>query len=108
MGTNPWVLAGLASGLVLFDTASMAVLKNYTVHNDWALLMAAILLQGIAWVFLIKGIRSSGLVVINGLWDTMSFLAIGLIGLLIFHEKLSKKQWIGLIFAAIAVLLLAL
>jgi len=95
-------------GLLIFDTMAMGYLKQFTVNNQYGLLALAFGLEAVAWFFLIWGIRARGMVVTNSVWDVTSFVAIALVGVLIFKERLDTHHWLGLIAGLVAIALLTI
>lgn len=95
-------------GLLVFDTGAMASLKRYTEDNKYAWIALAVVLEAVAWIFLIWGVKKKGLVITNTVWDVTSAIMIALVGLFIFKEKLTTRQFIGLVAGLAAVALLTI
>lgn len=88
-------LAAIA-GLLLFDTLAMGLLKQFTVNNRYSLIAVALLLELIAWMFLIWGTKQRGLTITNAFWDIGSFVLVSSVALLLFKEKITARELIGL------------
>jgi multidrug transporter EmrE-like cation transporter len=52
-------------------------------------------------------VETNKLAIIGAIWAVLSLFATVMIGVLMFGEKLSPSQWIGIVLAAISVYLLA-
>ena len=65
----------------------------------------AFLIYTLQPLIFMKSLNYEGMVITNLTWDLMSDILVTLQGILIFGETLSPLRWIGVIFAAIALVI---
>ena len=99
--------------LTLFGMAAYAVgeylSKRYAMQPTWALYWSCILayiFTTIAWLPLI--LRTNTLAVTSTIWNIGYFIVSIALGVLMFGEKMSPTQIVGLVLAAVAVVLLSI
>ena len=100
-------------GLTLFGMAAYAageyLSKRYAMQPTWAFYWASIIayvFTTFAWMPLI--LRTNTLAVTSTIWNIGYFIVSIALGVLVFGEKMSSTQIVGLVFAAVAVVLLSI
>jgi hypothetical protein len=82
--------------------------KRYALHPAWAFYWLAVLFYWsttLTWMPVIR--RTNTLAVSSTIWNICYFVISIALGVLVFHEKLTSQQVVGLVFGAIAVVLLS-
>ena len=83
--------------------------KRYAMQPTWALYCSSIIayvFTTIAWLPLI--LRTNTLAVTSTIWNIGYFIVSIALGILVFGEKMSPTQIVGLVLAAIAVAMLSI
>lgn len=100
--------------LWLLLSASLFGVGEY-VSKKWALdptvklgcvLVSMYALGSLAWMPAIY--KGQSLSVVGSIWNLLSFGLTLFVGLVIFKETLSPHQWVGLVFALVAIILLSI
>ena len=60
----------------------------------------------IFFALLMKNVKGDKLAILNAIWQVVGLIAITLIGILLFKEKLHYLQWVGIGLTVIALVLL--
>ena len=97
----------LTSAMAGIDVAMMSLLKlaKSGVIAPIVALPVSIILYGAEPLIFYSAISLKGMGIINALWDSISTVMIALLGVVIFKEKLSFNQWIGIVFCSIGIIL---
>ena len=98
-------------GLYLASVNSFALVLLKTkyigyINGSWILPLVAIIYATQPLVFYTAFFHNISLTTLNLIWDLFSDIIISFIGLVIFKEQLLFRQYIGLIFSFIALILL--
>lgn len=99
-----------ASGMVVMDVIIMTLLKlkKLLVLNNFLILPFTMLAYSIQPLLFYTALSSQGIGIINGMWNAISTIIIALIGFLVFSEKISVRNWIGIALCASGILLIGL
>lgn len=103
---NPAIL-WTAVGMMFYIVAEYYS-KRYAMASSWRFYWLAILpywVVTLCWMPVIR--HTNTLAVTSVIWDIFYFIISILIGVLIFQEKMSATQVVGLVLGAIAVVLLS-
>jgi len=99
---------GLFYGIMLAsnDVINMSILKNISIGllaQNW--LYLAYFLYGFQMIIFSKGIKVTGMSVLNLTWNLISNLVITVIGLYYFNENITYLEKWGILFAMFALVL---
>ena len=101
-GVLPWLLASTAVFMV-----ANSVLKLYAVQGGWSLLSAALALFCLGNLLMVQVMRGSGLGLAIAVSVIFQMVAITLLAVTVFGERLGPLQWAGLALGVVAVGLIA-
>jgi small multidrug resistance pump len=90
------------------DIVGMSFAKQYVVSNKWWWLALAIACFGTMIITLVQMLRIESLAFTNAIWAGCTALATVIIGWLVFGEKLSSLQLVGIVLIVGGVILLEL
>ena len=93
---------------LVLDILGMSFAKQYTITDKWWWLTLAIACFGALIIAFVQMLRLESLAFTNAIWAGFTALATVLIGWLIFGEKLSPIQLMGVILIVGGVILLEL
>ena len=91
---------------LVLDILGMSFAKQYTLSDKWWWLALAIACFGALIIAFVQMLRLESLAFTNAIWAGFTALATVLIGWLIFGEKLSSVQLIGIVLIVGGVILL--
>jgi len=96
------------SGMAIIDiiTMSLLKLKNITVLDNSYILPIAMILYSIQPILFFNALSFKGIGIVNALWNAISTGIIALIGFLVFKEKLSFLNCLGIFMCIIGILLI--
>lgn len=95
--------------LVTVELLTVTSLKQWSVtknHTFLALGLLGYLVVGAIFAYILN--IHSEITVVNSLWQVMNIILVSAVGLLLYKEKLSTIQYVGVVFAVIATVLLAI
>ena len=109
MATSGFNLTVLAFGLLmtLVDMLAFPIVKFIsigTLGSNWLILPA--FLYALQPLILFRSLQFEGLAIMNLTWNTLSIIAITLIGVYYFKEKLSHTKTIGILLGMVSIGLL--
>ena len=96
------------SSLVIIELLSVSSLKYWSETNKSIFLYLGLLgylLVGTLFAYILN--IHSDMSVINSLWQVLNIILVSIIGIMIYKEKLSVIQYIGISLAIISVILLS-
>lgn len=96
------------SSLVIIELLSVSSLKYWSETNKYIFLYLGLLgylLVGTLFAYILN--IHSDMSIINSLWQVLNIILVSIIGIMIYKEKLSVVQYIGLSLAIISVILLS-
>jgi multidrug transporter EmrE-like cation transporter len=101
---------------VLFYTAIMAIidsimmtllkLKQTTYLTGSYILPLAMAIYSLEPLLFFNALSFQGIGIINALWNALSSILIALIGCLLFGEKISSTNWLGILLCSTGILLI--
>ena len=97
--------------IVIFEILAIFLLTEWSDKNKLYLIILGILsyiIVAISFAFLMKTVSDSNLTIINAIWQIVGLIAVTLLGILFFKDKLNTYQWIGFGFAVISLVLLSI
>ena len=99
-----------ASGMVVMDVIIMILLKlkNLLILNNFLILPVTMIVYSMQPLLFYTALSSQGMAIINSMWNAISTVIIALIGFLVFSEKISVRNWIGIALCASGILLIGL
>jgi len=65
------------------------------------------ILVAVFFALLMKDVSGNKLAIINAIWQVVGLIAITLVGIILFKEKLHYLQWVGIGLTVVALVLLA-
>lgn len=89
--------------LVLLEILSVSSLKYWSVKKNNTFLYLGILgylSVGFLFAYILK--THSNMTIINALWQVLNIILVSTVGILIYKEKITNLQYIGILFAIIA------
>lgn len=95
--------------LVILEILSVSSLKYWSVEKNNIFLYLGILgylSVGILFAYILY--THSNMTVINALWQVLNIILVSTVGILIYKEKLTNLQYIGIIFAIIATIIFSI
>lgn len=95
--------------LVILELLSVSSLKYWSETKNNLFLYIGLLgylLVGITFSYILH--VHSNMTVINSMWQVLNIIAVSMMGLLLYKEKLNLIQYIGVLFAIISVILLTI
>lgn len=94
--------------MALIDVVVLSSLQMY--HLRWIksgfVLLFSYLAYGFQALLFYKSLSISNLTLMNLLWDVISDVMVTIVGLYVFKEQISTKQYIGIAFAFLAMILM--
>ena len=100
---------GFGAAMAGIDSFMLSFLKYMNIHNEYAkwiwLPMVIYSLQPVLFFF---SLQYSSLTVMNLLWDVISDVAVTLIGLFVFQEKIGPYKKAGVILSFFSIILMSL
>ena len=88
--------------IAIIETFAMSTIE-YSANNKNNYYIFGIFLYCIVAYILYKILVSSKLAITNALWNATTVILVTLVGIYYFKEKLSNYQYIGLLFAILAI-----
>ena len=95
-------------GIVIFEILALYLLTEWSIHNKpytFILGVLAYILVAIQFAYIMK-LAKNKLALINALWQIINLIFITLLGVYLYKEKLSSCQYVAIVLAIIAVILL--
>jgi multidrug transporter EmrE-like cation transporter len=99
-----WYTCGMA--FIDIITMGLLKLKNITFLDNSYILPVSMILYSIQPLLFFKALSFQGIGIVNGLWNATSTGIIALIGFLVFKEKLSFLNCLGIFLCVIGILLI--
>ena len=94
--------------LVLLEASAIDMITRWKENRHSYFLIYAVLLYNMVTLFFAFILKDApSVTVTNSLWQSLNIIIITMLGLLIYKDKLTTVQIIGLIFAVLAVLIVA-
>src|SRR5262245_22077645 len=75
------------AGVVIVDAAAMSLAEEYVKTNRKYVFVAALLVELVAWLLLVKSLRHGSLGVANVLWDLGSWVLVTVAAMVFFKER---------------------
>lgn len=100
-----WIFLAI---VIIFDLVGVSFAKKAAQGNGNLFLYFGIVCFGLVIVFLTQMFRYETFSVGNAVWYGTAMIAVPLIGVFYFHEKLSPLQWIGILLLFSGILLIEL
>ncbi len=99
-----------ALGMVIMDVFIMILLKlkNLLILNNFLILPVTMIVYSMQPLLFYTALSSQGMAIINSMWNAISTVIIALIGFLVFSEKISVRNWIGIALCASGILLIGI
>jgi len=89
--------------LVLLEILSVSSLKYWSVKKNNTFLYLGILgYLSVGFLFAYILNTHSNMTIINALWQVLNIILVSTVGILIYKEKITNLQYIGILFAIIA------
>ena len=96
--------------LVIVELLSVSSIKYWADHKNKPLFLylglGGYLLVGLIFAYILY--VHADMTIVNAMWQVLNIILVSIVGIIIFKEKLTKIQYIGLFFAVLATILLAL
>ncbi|MFA6429708.1 MAG: SMR family transporter [Patescibacteria group bacterium] len=83
------------------------IAKLWSQKPSWLFMITAIVLYGASGSAFVLSLRYGKLTILSAVWTIGVFIVASLMGLLLFHEKLSRTQIVALVFGLISIVLFA-
>ena len=83
-------------------------LKNLLILNNFLILPVTMIVYSMQPLLFYTALSSQGMAIINSMWNAISTIIIALIGFLVFSEKISVRNWIGIALCASGILLIGI
>jgi multidrug transporter EmrE-like cation transporter len=99
-----------ALGMVIMDVFIMILLKlkSLLILNNFLILPVTMIIYSMQPLLFYTALSSQGMAIINSMWNAISTVIIALIGFLVFSEKISVRNWIGIALCASGILLIGI
>ncbi len=99
-----------ALGMVIMDVFIMILLKlkSLLILNNFLILPVTMIVYSMQPLLFYTALSSQGMAIINSMWNAISTVIIALIGFLVFSEKISVRNWIGIALCASGILLIGI
>ena len=96
------------SGMAIIDIITMSILKlkNTTSSDNSYILPIAMILYSIQPVLFFNALSFKGIGIVNALWNAISTGLIASIGFLVFKEKLSSLNILGIFLCMLGIVLI--
>jgi multidrug transporter EmrE-like cation transporter len=101
---------------VLFYTVTMAIidsimitllkLKQLSYLSGSYIVPLAMAIYSLEPLLFFKALSFQGIGIINALWNSLSSILIALIGCLLFGEKISPTNWLGIVLCSTGIILI--
>lgn len=97
-------------GMVIMDVFIMILLKlkSLLILNNFLILPVTMIIYSMQPLLFYTALSSQGMAIINSMWNAISTVIIALIGFLVFSEKISVRNRIGIALCASGILLIGI
>lgn len=96
--------------LVTIELLSVSSIKYWADHKNKPLFLylglGGYLLVGIIFAYVLY--VHADMTIVNAMWQVLNIILVSIVGIIVFKEKLNTVHYIGLLFAVVATILLAL
>jgi small multidrug resistance pump len=101
------IYLALVFGLVALETIAQYFARKYKDNKEklWMFIAAVICYIGIAYL-LVKTYDFKNIGLVNALWSGLALISVAIVGIVLFDEKFSKAEYIGIAFVLIGTILL--
>lgn len=92
--------------IVASESTAQYCIKKCKTTQKWYFLLLAVLMYGFVCLGLYKAYDYKTMGIANLMWSCMSIVAIALIGIIYFHEKITFYDLLGVVFVFIGFILI--
>ena len=105
---NNMILAASVIGLTLVEASAVYAITKWSKSSNNALLAVGIILYALVGASFAASLHYiSNVNTVNALWQAFSLAIVSLLAALLFKEKISPVQWVGVVLAVLASLCFA-
>jgi multidrug transporter EmrE-like cation transporter len=99
-----------ASAMALIDSIIMVLLKlkNISVLTGSYILPLTMAIYSFEPLLFFKALSFQGIGIINALWNAISSVLIALLGSIVFGEKITYTNWLGILLCTAGIILVSL
>jgi len=96
--------------MVIMDVIIMTLLKlkSLLLLNNFLILPFTMIVYSMQPLLFYTALSSEGMGIVNSMWNAISTIIIAIIGFLVFSEKISIRNWIGITLCASGILLIGI
>jgi len=97
-----------AMAMALIDSIMMILLKLKTISYlpSLYILPLTMLIYSLQPLLFFNALSFQGMGIVNALWNSVSSILIALIGILVFGENISPRNWLGIFLCTAGIILL--
>lgn len=95
---NNSILIYIIFAIVFFEAIAQACLKKSKLSNNNGYICISVLGYFMVCLLLIKSYSYNGMGIVNLIWSCLSIITIIMVGVVFYHEKITKFDIIGIIF----------
>lgn len=93
----------LISGIIICESIAQSCIKSSLANNNIYIIIIAVILYSIICILLFKCYSHKSMGIINIIWSVGSIISVTLFGVVLFHEKLTKYDIIGITLCIIGI-----
>ncbi len=89
--------------IAVCECLSQSCLKKYKTDNKIIFYITAVILYSMICYLLVMSYKYKGMGIVNVLWSGISVLGVLSAGIIFFNEKITKMDWIGIVFIILGI-----
>lgn len=94
--------------LVVIELLTIEIIKRWSIDQKmWMLIVGLVGYLIVGGIFAYILYQKSDLVIVNSMWQTLNVVLVAILGLVVYKERLNTTQYIGIMLAIIATVLLS-
>lgn len=98
------VLIGIIVAISVLECFGQSCLLSFQKNpSKWVLFLGGVVFYSIVCLLLVLSYQYKGLGLINVLWSGISVLVIVSVGMIFFHEKITKMDWMGVLLVLVGI-----
>jgi multidrug transporter EmrE-like cation transporter len=92
--------------ILLCETTAIGFLKKYSQVHHLSYLLLGLLCYGAVSLTLVQSFGLEGMGMVNVLWSALSVIFVESVGVFEFHERVTHRQMVGMVFAIAGIAIL--
>ena len=106
--SSSWKLYLFILFILVSETIALSFLKQYALSQHWMYLVGGLAFYSLVSLFLTQSFRYEGMGMVNVLWSACSVILVVVAGVVLFGEKISVVESLGIIMVIMGVGILRL